>query len=429
MTLHRTTLLMSALIVLTASGGGQGGLSARRSRRVTESDAIRMVQAFEQNPLLRPFVSYGPWSPGRPQDGGRYELRADPFVYTVDDSTTTRIQRRNERFSLHRDDFYGQPYDPKSLAEQTMSESAISGIARRFMESHFPHPNVLNALDTQAHKRYDYPAGAIEPIEFLDYYHFTFLQKLNNGARSSSECVVDVDTVRGEVVWYSHHDYPSPHSVTPRLSADQAMAAAMRRVGADSANPYAGTRLIAGPPDDLGQAVLLYHVSFYATRRESRDAKLYEATVDANSGFTYFWSIVHTSDYPKQARLLAAASKGQTPTVLGTSISNRKITLAYPPILWNGRPYLYIGYLCYPRQRAEPLRSSSGRLVLRASAGQVVIDPNSRRYTVNGQPRKMERLPLRVAGLCYVPLDVVKAVMPFRTRYDAGSRVVAFDPL
>ncbi|MDQ2799509.1 MAG: copper amine oxidase N-terminal domain-containing protein, partial [Armatimonadota bacterium] len=59
---------------------------------------------------------------------------------------------------------------------------------------------------------------------------------------------------------------------------------------------------------------------------------------------------------------------------------------------------------------------------------EVALTLNARTYQVNGQTRTMSAKPMLVNGRCYVPLDVVQAVLPGTFRYEPKTRTVRFDP-
>jgi hypothetical protein len=108
--------------------------------------------------------------------------------------------------------------------------------------------------------------------------------------------------------------------------------------------------------------------------------------------------------------------------------SGQSLTLSYPPVLANHRPYFYAGYLCSGIPGAKVRQIASRQIVVEGPSKQVVITPNALLYRINGKPHKMSAKPVMVGNRCYVPLDVMKAVLPYPVHYEAKAQTVHFDP-
>ena len=108
--------------------------------------------------------------------------------------------------------------------------------------------------------------------------------------------------------------------------------------------------------------------------------------------------------------------------------AGERLSLLYPPVLANKLPYVYAGYLCSGIPGAKVSRTVRKQMVIEGWGKQVVINPNSLTYQINGKSRKMSAKPVMVGTECYVPLDVMKAVLPYPVHFDAKARTVHFDP-
>jgi hypothetical protein len=162
-----------------------------------------------------------------------------------------------------------------------------------------------------------------------------------------------------------------------------------------------------------------------------------------NSGYVYLagntqGALFATNAGGKDAFIQRINSSGQTASANLHKLSPYKpllfawsgltINLSYPPLLANKKPYVYAGYLCSGIPGAKVQKLAAGRLAILGHNRQVVIDPHSRTYQINGKPRQMSAKPVLVNGQCYVPLDVMKAVLPYPVSYEAKRQRVRFDP-
>ena len=108
--------------------------------------------------------------------------------------------------------------------------------------------------------------------------------------------------------------------------------------------------------------------------------------------------------------------------------SGQRIALSYPPVLANRLPYVYAGYLCSGIPGAKVSRTAKKEMVIEGRGKQVVINPNLLTYQINGKAHKMSAKPVMVGTDCYVPLDVMKTVLPYPVHFDAKAQTVHFDP-
>ena len=145
---------------------------------------------------------------------------------------------------------------------------------------------------------------------FTRTYNFTFLQDLGNGVLGPDYCAIHVDTVKGQVVFYSGiSGFPVLISPVPDLSPEQAMQIAMQSILLQPGNPGEVEQLGIIKPDMMGGQRLIYVLYFNGIGLASPDqATGYVAMVDAHDGTVFDWDTLQgmallTTEYEVACRL------------------------------------------------------------------------------------------------------------------------------
>lgn len=402
---------------------------------LTEEDAVRVVREFESDPLLEVTPDELEVAeivdPSMFAQSAEFRLHANGFEYTISRYTRHRFSRHSETFGLDNDAFYGQPYDPYALAGQAMPPENAEAIAIAFMQAHFPDPQILT-------RRTVTPRGIGEMLDpdphFTSYYAVDFQQDCGGGVSGPSFCHVEVDSVFGRVIGFIQAYYPVLVSTVPELTGEQATIAAMNAMLSQPGTPETVESLSVTHPDALGIERLAYHLSFTGLGPAYPTEETYVCTVDAQTGGVLNWDIVMGTRRRPGASGAGGFRFGhrlrRAPPLASAAveIGGRVTLLAYPPLLLEGRPYLYVGYLAYglPGARAR----YCGRRDIRVSgAGRDLrFSVESATCRINGSKVTLSAKPVILSGRCYVPLEAARGVLPLRVSYDARARRVRLDP-
>lgn len=121
-------------------------------------------------------------------------------------------------------------------------------------------------------------------------------------------------------------------------------------------------------------------------------------------------------------------SPSLTDKVLAFAWNGKTMPLNLPPLLVAEQPYMYVGYLRYDMGRTTIKFSQHGNISVIGKNRQINLHLNDANYQLNGQTQKMAGKPIIQNGRCYVPLDVVRKVLPVSVRYEAEAKQVCFDP-
>ncbi len=101
--------------------------------------------------------------------------------------------------------------------------------------------------------------------------------------------------------------------------------------------------------------------------------------------------------------------------------------LNHSPLCISNIAYVFADYLCYRSPNSKVTRKGSGFRIDRRNQ-KITFRLDSRTYQVNGQTHRMSAEPVLVNGRCYVPLDVMQAVLGGKWSYDAKAKTVRYDP-
>lgn len=410
---------------------------------LSTDDAIQAIHDFEGNPTLAVTVTKMPLSNnGGPASWISYTLTAGRYEYDICAYSLDMFIRDDETFITNESEFYGQTYDPYSLSQQVMSQDAALSIARMFMQAHFPHTELLNMM--LVHPEMGRKLNYSDP-SFIKDYAFAFYQKDSNGAIGPNFCHISVDSVKGQVVHYAASSFPLLINTTPSMTIEQATASAMNAMNIvdGTPEPRLADGLSVSKPDAFGNESLIYFVTFSGiqlppgvTDTTGYYREKYVVSIDALTGQVLTSSVlmkiqaktnVSASPAFEALRIRLAKAHNLAPSLLKFTWVNKETNLNYPLILVETVPYVCAAYLCYGASRAK--MTGTGKQVRITGGGRdVSLSMNARTYQVNGQTRTASAKPMLVNGRCYVPLDVVQAVLPGTFRFEPKTRTVRFDP-
>lgn len=307
-------------------------------------------------------------------------------------------------------EFYDEPLSEQMLLRRAIGEEQALTIARSYMQTHHPCPELLNHVEV---RKSGWFGNAPEK------YTVHFWQRFSNRVYGPSRCTVDVDVVYGRITGASCIHYPVLVSVNPALDSEQAFAAAAQQL--QLPNPEAGSLfgLRITPPDPFGWETLAYELTIYGLDEE-HERLGYACLVDAFTGALLWLDILMGSSSGKTRPIRA-----QTP-MPGKSLQvewdGQKLRLNRPAIDIGGQAYLWAGYLA---DRGEPGRlrwDQSGRLFITGRG--VMLQKDSSEYQMRGKTFRTSA-PIRVlGGRLYVPLDIVEQILGARVHYDRAKRLV-----
>ena len=438
-------LLILTLICLPTASSAQ----TFNWQSLSQQDAIQVVKVFENNPVLAVNVNppnthgFVDTDPAMFDDTDGYSLTTSRYQYTVSKFTHYKFTRTDRLFlAADLTQFYGQTYDPVALSQKAMSRNAVVSIAVSFMQTHFPHPEVLSPGKVVAHYATGNTPGAI--TSFIDYYSVGFYQTIN-GVLAPAFCTINVDTVRGQVVSYSQNYYPVLISTLAYLSSNQAMAAAISAFmnmpntsATELTSPDKVGTLYVTKPDAMGLEILAYDVEFDAAESADNMATTFTATVDADTGNVLSWGELENARPPINAQksnlfaeLCLQEAQNQTdykPLYSLILIAGKETKLNCAPLLIKKQAYFDAAYLCYGLASAKMVIKTSKQIAIEGQKRQVSFGVNSQIYQVNGQTKRMSAKPVFINGRCYVPLDVMQTVLGGQWSYDKQTQTVRYDP-
>lgn len=407
---------------------------------LSADDAVQSVRGFEGSNNLAVTVVETPSNSGVPAPWIDYVLTAGRYEYDVCAYSHDVFFRSDVTFMLDKPRFYGQPYDLDVLKQQVMSQDAAQSIARTFMLAHFPHPEVLTNIRIWPESETDHMTGK---AVFVKDYLIAFFQQNALGVGGPAECRVTVDTIKGQVINYRAKYYPLLIGTVPTLSADQATASAMNALNIVQGTPKPVDGLIVSAPDALGNETLLYGVNFGGislpfgqTDATNTYPENYIATVDAFTGDVVYASMLMSlvsKHRPGESRAFSSI-RTQVAGKLRSTGSRLKFVWAGQPLTLNhsslsvgNRAYVLADYLC-SRSPASKITKKGSDFHVNGQAQDTSFRVGSQVYQINGQTKRMSGTPLLLNGLCYVPLDVMQAVLGGEWSYDAKAQTVRYDP-
>jgi predicted small secreted protein len=315
-----------------------------------------------------------------------------------------------------------------------MSQASAQAIAQNYVQLHYPRPQQLIPAEVQPHFQYT--------LDFVQTYSCVFRQDLGHGVIGPNLCIVEVDTIMGQVVSYIGYSHiPVLISPKPRLSAQQALLSAMQDLLSQPGQDGNVEGLFVSKPDLLGGQRLVYHVTFTGIGiANPKQLTSYTARVDANDGSVLNWDVLtritpHRNSGKAQVLLGIAntkSTKRQPPPQqkLRCELSGRPLNLNYPPLLIDGHPYLYVGYLAYGVQNAHVgYRATDKTVSITGSKQRATFHLTSKSYTLGGKQSQMNAPLLPIDKHIYVPLEIAAQVMPFHINYSPQQAVVRFIPV
>lgn len=157
----------------------------------------------------------------------------------------------------------------------------------------------------------------------------------------------------------------------------------------------------------------------------------HDVYVDAHTGEPFFIETYLGANEtpPAGSAVRRARTAASVPTLLQLWLGKRELRTAMPPILVEGRPYLWAGWLRSPLLQGDgtAVTYASKRLVVRRGA-------KTRTFSVYAggaqpQPRSCSSVVALVrGGRCYLPLDAVRQLTTLPVWFDTSSRAVRFGP-
>ena len=437
----KTNFITIACCLLSASAASRTFAQSYTWQYRSPANAIESVRSFEGDPSRQVNLTFSPssdMSSFNPENG--YSLNSGTFVYSIGAYTNDFFFRSDPLFSQNPSAFYGQTYDATVLAPQAMSQSDALAIGQAFMQSHYPQPSLLTDLivSTESDQKFA-STNVVNPNPnpvFTKAYIFYFYQNCGNGVQGPASCKVEVDTIKGEVISYASFHFPVLISTIPGLTGNTAMSSAMSSLITSYGQASTVDRLFVSKPDALGQERLLYTLEFSGVGPTPENPSVYYsypayyvANVDANSGAISAWDVLSgmhkasTAVLHRPIRLRAKLM--QKP--LKFNWGDREMKLNYPPTASNREAYIYSGYLCSSSPVAKITETEAGIFHLDRPKSDVLFQLNKCSYKINGQNKMMSTKPILVNGRCYVPLDVMNAVLPGKFTYDAKTLTVRYD--
>ncbi len=399
---------------------------------LTPEEAIQSVRAFEGNPLLALTMTDLPDpmpSNNHTSSQECYILESNGYTYFAGKYSASRMSRFDKSFDDY-ETYYGQPYDTAALAAQVRPVGELLAIATAFMNAHYAHPAILNGIETMPR------TGALisgQATTFVKSYEFTFFQSLAGGARGPSACTVEVDAIRGKIVSYFSHYYPVLISVVPQLTPEQAVNAFFAQLNVAQGQPTALRMLGVSRPDALGVETLYYGFDFDGMMPGDRGVSHYIGSVDANTGEPLSYGIIHgTNDAkPKPGFLNWRRAPATAPRQVYKTCLLRQngidVKPAYTPLMIEGEPCLYVGYLCAGWAGVRMTYDASTRTVsLTGGNRSVALRALSVGWLLNGRRVMAKRSPILVHGRLYIPLEIAQRVLPFPLSFSKGENAVRF---
>ena len=424
---------------------------------ISADNAVQIVQTFENNSTLGLTILYSPnMTNAQPSAETYYRIQSSRYEYMVGAFCSSSFSKSDILFYTDPASFYGQAYDNDTLAAQAMSQSSARAIASAFMQAHYPNPSILTNMTVIPHIA---SKSSGTQIDFINAYEFDFGQDCGNGVFGPSDCSVEVDTVKGQIVSYGGHYFPALISSVPTLTPDQAMASAMNGMQIQNGLPGTVDGIDMSFPDAFGNEQLIYSLNFTGMGPAPGSTPLYDdiffvppsgqvtysqspenyvLIVDANSGNVINWG---TTLSASQSSGIKSAYRAQINSIrklrhqgshsikqVNFLWAGQKANLSFPAILRKSATFFCADYLCYNLPEAKIASTKGKQLTITTPTRSIALNFDSLSYQANGQIRRMSSKPVLVSGHWYVPLDVMNAVLPGKFTYDANMQTVRYDP-
>jgi len=423
---------------------------------LSPNDAIQAVQVFEGDsslgvtvmpPSYQGFsslvsITQTPVPNSIPSTDIGYDLNAGRYDYRICAFSRDIFFKDDHWFIYNKPLFYGQPYDPNVLAPLAMSQSAAKTIAQAYMTAHYPHPELLTQMSVRP--KFAGVKFKSTDADFIEAYRFAFYQQSSNGVEGPGNCVIDVDTVKGQVVHCYACSFPLLINPVPSLTSDQATASAMNILNVVQGVPAPSTGMDVGWPDALGNETVVYYVKFSGiplppgqTDPTGYYAQNYVATVDAFTGnVIYSSSLMSIGDgvgkNPRSSfNALRARMKSvnrSSPQEIKCLWDGKEVKLNHPAYMISGKPYLYAGALCYGLSDARLNAQGNHQYSVTSAKRRIDFTPDSDNYVFNGKHYRLIAKPVLLKGQCYVPLEMVRQIMPNLVAHDVTANELRFQP-
>lgn len=393
------------------------------------ADAIQKVRDFEGNPNLAVTIKLMPTPNDTPLEA-EYTLTAGRYEYHMDQAYRNGLVRYDEMWMRDKPDFYGPQFNLNDPNQQFLLPDQAQSIAWTFIQMHYPHPEVLN-------EKWVLPeVPATDTTRVSRYFTCTYIQNLGNMVGGPRFCIVDVDSILGQVISFHSSYFPVLMSTVPALTSDQAMAAAMNGMNVSNGAPMNDhIDLDVCTPDIMGVERLEYDVRFTGVGPANPTGMLgYDVMVDANTGETIEWdtlaAFIQKPTLPSPVfvamRQRMAQASSSAPPSLACVEDGHKIKLAFEPRLVNGQPYMYAGYLCYGSD-ARLSAIKAGAVNITGRGWQISFKLGAKTYQLNGKVKRLSAPPILIEGKCYVPLEAFEAVLPFPIHYSRFLKLVSLE--
>ncbi len=317
-----------------------------------------------------------------------------------------------------------------------LPEPVLVAMAEAFAAAHYPDFTGLNMQQP-------YPG------------YFSWVGRLSaNVWNLSAVCMVGVDRWTGEVhTFLRRKPLPVTISTTPLISGasaeDIALDYLLQQPDVQTAFVLDNNGYCWVHHDSLGGQRLVYEIVFvthgdadytpamYVAELEGPEplsAVLLVAQVDALTGETLgAYDVSPLGKDEKGARppsnvrashrrtLPAAVTPNRAPFLL-VADANGPVGCMYPPLLLDGKAYLYVGYLA--SLKGGEVKWKDGQAVLTLRGREYRLRPGSAEVSGGGEMVRLSGVVRNLRGRVYVPVDAFPKLAGLKAGYDAKSRTV-----
>lgn len=388
---------------------------------ITLDEAMQLIQEFENDPNLGLTLKESPAE----SNVWQYVILSPEKEYRVPLESRPRIAwwKRVKTWQT-----YSSTMDPETQVALEMSLEDLRQIARSYMQAHYPQPQRLNR-ERYFYDRFGKTTADGRSIEVRYAVTFIFEEQLPSGANTAADCWVTVNTVYGQVDGYSHYAPPLFDNGVPSLTPQQALQCVQNVPGFVEVVPGEVMELRLQGPDDFGFHELIYLVKFYARREGSSFLNPYITSVNARTGEVTLPPTPITGEPYHQKEPRRTVVKQRAPAAsayarLKLYLNGREVGILRPPMLIEGKPYLYVAVLQYGKRKTR-IVPSPDEVRLFSEGRELVFRRGKAVYTDNGKSFRMSAPARWVNGRCYVPIEVAQRVIGLPVRYEESKgRVV-----
>lgn len=448
----KKALLIASLLLSFCFRSAYAGLipydPAHMHYEVTPDQAVASVQAWSGNTSISLTLS------------GIYSLvgfpAKDEYIYRSLDHQTFRVRCHTGLLWRWTNKVQYDSYQAslKQHQQTELSQSQLERSALAFAKGHYPNFVPLN----------------MQELTYNDGQVIFCSQTATGAWFKGNVCLVELNNFTGEALGYTAETATSGVTIptSANLSASQAETNALNWLlgpmqpgdpilSAFTTQPSE----LAVVADDLGQQRLLWMI--YAAKSTTRVNYTYslwvqnnydlayscEVGIDANTGEVVScldWlggkkpEPSHSLTWQSRSKSIKRSAENGSVTAqemgqdqkafqqLKFQIRGEDTSLMFPPLQILGHPYFYVSYLRH-NTPVRKFRSGDETFLATDPRRELISQPHHRTYQINGQTRRMSAKPVLFNGRCYVPLDVVQAVLGGKWSYDAKAQTVRYDPL